>query len=618
VSARILVAIFGAALLMSCAGGTGGEPGSRRPMILDARAPWPVLHGSFIEVRGAEFDRLGEDVLLFVGARGESPTALARVPLDDESRWVFEVSRALIGDLGPGRHDVDLVIGGTRTSSPRYVLEIQVAYELDIALDGIISGDVFRNDVIVLTGAGFLSANEGTVEARFEGDYTYEDGSRISIDARLPVTLAEEFSRDRGVLVLSTALGGVKSGEFLGEVSLESRTLTGGRSSSERWRSRLQFQPPTVYGIEPALGSLEQLLDLRGAGFVGGDTARDEVTLVRLEGMFSPTGSRARRFGPEELVLGYRSGQSLEFRLESEERGGRLISTLFGETSGRFEGQVTPLTLKGTTEVVGSTRSLVFELVPLQQVVYVRFVPSFYETLSRFGLSAAADAIAALVEVRIEEIYRFWSVDVRLQRPEDFSPSGYSTIEIGGTDPNGVGLFGYDNTPGKDVGNLRLFDAIGGANSATQDDGYPGYGGVFVESFLYWSTHPELPGSAPTSAPDPDPLFDLVFDPVRASAATLAEVRGEGSPERSAVVIRAINALSGMIGETAAHELGHSFGLADPYGSSRVFHNDDDGDGCLMDSGSNRPLGERMGLADYAETRLCHDAPTYMDEILPP
>ena len=49
-------------------------------------------------------------------------------------------------------------------------------------------------------------------------------------------------------------------------------------------------------------------------------------------------------------------------------------------------------------------------------------------------------------------------------------------------DPNGLGLFGYDNTPGKDDGNTRLYDKLGGLNAQTQQDGYPGYGGVFLES----------------------------------------------------------------------------------------------------------------------------------------
>ena len=33
-------------------------------------------------------------------------------------------------------------------------------------------------------------------------------------------------------------------------------------------------------------------------------------------------------------------------------------------------------------------------------------------------------------------------------------------VDIEGPDPNALGLLGYDNTPGKDVGNQRLFDRI--------------------------------------------------------------------------------------------------------------------------------------------------------------
>ncbi len=185
-------------------------------------------------------------------------------------------------------------------------------------------------------------------------------------------------------------------------------------------------------------------------------------------------------------------------------------------------------------------------------------------------------------------------------------------VEIGGPDPNGRGLFGYDNTPGKDVNNLRLFDAIGGANAETQMDGFPGFGGVFVESLFGFSEHP--PEGLPTGGPDPDPLFDEIFDGVRATPATLAEVRGEGS--RASEVEHAIDALSSIIGETSAHEIGHSLGLADPFGSSPVFHNAGDGPGCLMDSGGSRPLGERAGEPGFSATRLCGDSPAYLDGIL--
>jgi hypothetical protein len=220
------------------------------------------------------------------------------------------------------------------------------------------------------------------------------------------------------------------------------------------------------------------------------------------------------------------------------------------------------------------------------------------------------------VQERMEGIYFAWNVDIRLEEPDDFVRTAYSVLEIGGPDPNGLGLFGYDNTPGKDVGNLRLHDAIGGANAQTQSDGYPGFGGVFVESFLYWSADPGLGAQRPPGSPLPDPLFDEVFAPVRAQPATRAEAEGVGEPERVAVVRQAYRALGAIIGETASHEIGHSLGMAQPYGPPTVYHNDFDGDGCLMDSGGDRPLGERMELSGFAPTQLCYDHPSYLAEIL--
>jgi hypothetical protein len=137
---------------------------------------------------------------------------------------------------------------------------------------------------------------------------------------------------------------------------------------------------------------------------------------------------------------------------------------------------------------------------------------------------------------------------------------------------------------------------------------------VFVESELYWSEHPELPGERPPGAPDPDPLFDEIFDPVRMQAATRAEVMGEGA--RAAIVERAIYAFGSLIGETAAHELGHSFGMAQPFGAPTIFHNDFDGEGCLMDTGGDRPLGERVEEVGYSPTQFCYDEPSYLGMIL--
>ncbi|MFT5433242.1 MAG: hypothetical protein ACI9OJ_003947, partial [Myxococcota bacterium] len=133
----------------------------------------------------------------------------------------------------------------------------------------------------------------------------------------------------------------------------------------------------------------------------------------------------------------------------------------------------------------------------------------------------------------------------------------------------------------------------------------------------WWSAHPELPGGRPAGAPEPDPLFDQIFDPTRAEEATLAELQGGGDGARAAVVERAVSALAAIAGETAAHEFGHSLGLAEPWAGPMVFHRYTPGEGCLMDSGGERPLGERAGQPGFSATRMCGTELDYLTEILP-
>ena len=114
-----------------------------------------------------------------------------------------------------------------------------------------------------------------------------------------------------------------------------------------------------------------------------------------------------------------------------------------------------------------------------------------------------------------------------------------------------------------------------------------------------------------------DPLFDEIFDAVRAQPATLNEVQGIGSPARVAAVQRAVAALGAIIGETAAHELGHSFGLAQPHGSKTAFHSASPGEGCLMDGGFDRPLAERAAQPGSSSSALCGDEVEYLRQVLP-
>ena len=69
----------------------------------------------------------------------------------------------------------------------------------------------------------------------------------------------------------------------------------------------------------------------------------------------------------------------------------------------------------------------------------------------------------------VERDYAGINLELRDELPTDFAL--FSQGELSGPDPNGIGLIGYDNTPGKDEGNLRLYDRIGGVNALTQQGG---------------------------------------------------------------------------------------------------------------------------------------------------
>jgi hypothetical protein len=159
--------------------------------------------------------------------------------------------------------------------------------------------------------------------------------------------------------------------------------------------------------------------------------------------------------------------------------------------------------------------------------------------------------------------------------------------------------------------NRRLYDRIGGVNAVTQSDGSPGYGGVFAEQLLGFSSHP---GSVSPikSAPGEAELFDQIFDPLRPDTggtpatlreATLLPALSSGSlcpaskDDRSHQVACAIFVLGSLIGTTMTHELGHSLGLANPDSPSGSYHNNGNLRGRIMNPGSLRSFSERAELS---------------------
>lgn len=587
--------------------------------MLDISGPAVLLPGSRLRVRGTGLEAFGSTSVLTLSGTG---WVLNPVSGEGNDR-TFEVSPELISALGPAWSGSVLLRDGSKETPPHSV-SWTLAQSLPLELTGFVAGETLHfNDPLVVRGQGLLAPGEGDCELVFEGTFAPSSGAALQIEGRLPVLPAEEFSRDRGQALFSTRFTGLRTGAFTGRVALETRDLSGLTQRSTELTLSITIVPPEVYFITPDEGRLGSILQISGAGFVSSDLpgseGTEEFTLFELDGIYTPDSSGESSKWTGSLVPTVLYGETATFVLAARQEGGKLVSELFAQSSGEFAGTIRAVTGDGNeASLTGPETPIVLRIRATGQVVVLRFLPGFDESLIRFGLHALAPEIRSAVKDIIDDIYAPYHLDVRLEVPTDVDPNHFSTVEIGGPDPNGMGLLGMDNTPGKDVGNLRLFDAIGGANWETQADGYPGFGGVFIEAFLYFSTHPDLPGVNPVSAPQPVDEFDEIFDPVRAVAASFAEYDGQGDPARAAAVQRAVLTLGRLIGETTAHEIGHSLGLANPYGPANSFHNASNEPGCLMDAGGDRPFAERAALPGAEPTHLCHDHPDYLMTVLGP
>jgi hypothetical protein len=580
-----------------------------------------LLPGSRIRVWGSGFNQLSDRVLLQLIPGGTmEPEDRAGSDL-----W-FVVPRQLVTDLEGSWSGTLRILDGDLVTED---MQASLTFSRSISPVLLETGDerVHLNDLWMLRGDGFLHPGEGHSSIRFQGTFTSSSGSTVPVDTVLPAAPAEAFARDRGFVVLTTTLAGLVAGSLQADCVLQSEFPDGQRLSSSPIPVTLEFTGPELFSVAPDTMRLGQIVEVSGAGFAesqpGTGAGRDgglvETTALDLEGTYFEGNSAVGAKVQESIILRVSSGTRAEFVLEATQGGERLVSSLFRKRTGRFEGTARVVTSNNRGDILtGEALPVVWHVITTGQVVLLRFLPGFDESLGRFGLMALQPEVTRAIADVIETIYEDFDLDVRLDSPEDLDANHYSVVEIGGPDPNGYGLFGMDNTPGKDVGNLRLFDTIGGTNVQTQADGYPGFGGVFIDAFLYFSHHPPFPGERPATAPAPEGSFDDVFDPVRQRSASLAEYQGHAGEDRRLEISLAVQLLAHLVGETTAHEIGHSLGLADPYGPPNAYHNSTDEPGCLMDTGNHRPFGERAGLPGAAAVRICHDHPHYLLDVLGP
>ncbi len=421
------------------------------------------------------------------------------------------------------------------------------------------TGEVWPGQLIEVACEGALRPEEGTTWAVVErGSLAYADGSEVSKEgARVPLRWLG--SRERAGLEIAPEVFGIEPGAFAGALRLEN-TLDG---PFERTRStarplEVEIGRARIDSVAPMAASRGQLVRIVGRGFLEPSAARGVGMILSFEGTFRPaaapelaidyTGSRAVERVPSRVLESTVLEQDIWYEVDEE---GRTLEGL-GAQPGVFEGKIVPVLVSGASELRGEAWEGRFTVAPTVQVVHVRFLPSFATALERFGLANVdAEVRERIIEV-LERDYDGLRVRFVREEPEEYLD--FMTIEIGGADPTGLGVFGYDNSFNgvpKDVGNLFLADYLGGYNSASAGAGFQPYGGVFVESFLVFSE------TLTTNTSQAEPAFDNIlgpFMPELGGEQVLATEWPDGP--RADRIQGAILMIGNLAGHTASHEIG--------------------------------------------------------------
>ncbi len=648
---------LGLLLLAACSLGGAGCPARAREgtrdtgllgLSLTKLAPQTLLRGSHVSLTGRSFvdSELGTAELVLSGTLDDVPFDMRRpAAYVNSSELGLEIDDDFLAELG-GAPTTQRAFQGTATieylstvDGQRHrsaALPIALAFQKSLDPDVFAVGDgvIYVNQPILVDGNRLLlGTGEGKTEAVLAGCFTPAASSTCgsSTTKRLPVTPLDPTDRTRGSFVYSSTVSGIGPGSFAGKLHLENTHKDGTIEKSPDLNVTFDVQPPTLDSASTTAASLGQYVVLQGGGFVGGNT--DESTTLELVGTFTPdTGDPL----PLDLVLvpEFRSGLELRYVLDDRDALGELID--LRKTTGTIAGTVQVVVEQGGTTVRSAKVPVQLSILSIKQVVYIRFLDEYVSALRRFGLRAADPLIQNRVLTVAARDYEGVNIEFRTEVPDDFAV--YSQVDISGLDPSGGHSFGFDNTPGKDTDNQRLYDRIGGVNAVTQqNDGVAGYGGVFLDSFFLFSTRPPDPLYDNIRKSDlwqqmRVELFDELFDPFRADRGgaelTAVEIEalqpptltsGESCPaakgDRRMAAACAIFAFGNLIGTTMTHEIGHSLGLADPYGSS--FHDPGDQPNRLMDSGGSRSFNERVELNGEGPSVFCDDEYDYLRKTLP-
>lgn len=629
-------------LVTACGGDTPPADPGLEGLGLARVAPDTVVPGSAVLIEGRSFveETWGTSRLVLEGTfddgSGSSSidVSLPATFVDfgemtitvDES--FFAAFPAPSGDFsGNAVVEIDSTVDGKTYRSDTLQIDLAIRQELTPTLSEVASGDlIYVNDRIEVVGDGILlGGDEGTTYAVLDGCFRPSGAGECSpIDMTEVPVVSDDLDRSSGGFAFAPSVAGIDPGSFEGTVALRNEHAAGSiLDSGEVLDVDYEVIESAVLAVSPSAASLGQYVEFEGGGFV--TEADGGYTIARLEGTFSPASGEPETVDPPvELLLEVVDGRRGRYVLNEDDEGlGERLD--LRRVTGTFTGTVTPVVGWGGETRTGTSESFTLEIAPVKQVVYVKFMPAYVESLRKFGLRAVDARIRQRVIEVVQRDYRGINLEVRTEEPTDFAL--FATAEVHGPDPYpDFDLLGLDNTAGKDTGNLRLHDTIGGFNALTQQDGYPGFGGVFIENLFAFSEHPNgLSSSVPLATSD----FDDIFDPFRpdqggtpvTSQDGINDIpmltSGDGCPAsaRSDRIACAIWVLGSLIGTTLSHEIGHSLGLANPFGEG--FHNSSDEINRLMDSGGDRPFAERAELFGEGPGSFCTGAYDYLRQILP-
>jgi len=656
---RFIIMALALLFLVGCGPEEAAGPDAPAPVIM-GYLPTKVLAGSRLTIKGFGFVPLEEgfQALHLDGASGALPVNVT-VPLryvenggegEGAGDLVWDVSASFLSAVQPGGepfigrisvlrllherdavgsstdtkslaeleselHSLGWIASSRRARSNRLDAVIHTAASLTPEVSGLASEEIWLGDRVLVTGGNWLAPGEGLTLAWLDGVFTQESPPKAVPINALVVPL-EVVSRTEAYLTVSPELFGIRPGTFQGGIRVVNSAISGtDKESAVLSGVTMHLMPTYVATVEPGVVRRGQRVSVSGRGFLPSDPDLETITLLILSGTFTTlegkemdlTGYNAINVFPDEVP----DNSFLDVVL-------RVIEGIDGELEGlglipgSFSGEVSVELFHGADSWASPGTPIDLTIGRPLQVVFLKYLPTFDESLGRFGLQAGADLVKGRILEVCERHYMPFNVEFREERPDDYAD--YAIIELTGKDPNNAGLLGLDNTTGKDNGNKRFNDVIGGKNAETEEAGYYAFGGVFLESFMSFS-----PAIGKGQSTLEHPRFDTVFNPfaqdLGGDPMTAADLSG-GAPRRTAA-LEATRVLGNIIGGTVAHEIGHSLGLAMVAGKPEEFHNLGDNPGWLMDSGINRPFLERAELDGQGPEIFSQFNHDYLMEILP-